>query len=412
MNITRTTLLSLLFIISRAPTSAPCAAAPRQAPAAGQGVPAVERDEGRRVRVRLERGGRVSLDNSTTGRIVATGWDRDYIEAVATSERGAEYVRATSEPGPTGQRVTLKADYLTQPWPSSIPPIPPLSAPAPTPAPKPAPTPALPKPEPAPGSAAGEGGGREHVRPPSPGWPEFGRLLGLKMVPDEVHLEVKLPRYAEIELVTVNRSEVEVTGVATAVAVSGKRSAIRLRGVGAAEVRNERGSVEVDGASGLVDVVTTGGPISIRNVSGDVRALSLSGRIEVRCVRGRVNAVSTEGQIVLADVGGDVDAATVNSDVTLDGLVREEGRYHLKSMSGAVEMGVRRSPPGFTALLSSYRGAVESDFKLNSREQPKGASGTRLLGRHGDGRAQITLDSFDGRVKLSRLRAARQEECR
>ena len=348
--------------------------------------------------MRLARGGKVALGNKTTGRIVATGWDKDYIEAVATSERGAEHVRASSVEGPSGQVVTLKADYLTQAWPS----VPPIVAPSATPAP--------PGTAPAPAPSMARGGGKEVPRPAPSVMAEIGGVIRSHNVPDEVHLEVKLPRYAEIELITVNRSEVEITGLTTPVAVSGKRSAIRLKGVGAVEVRTGRGPVEVDGAVGLVDVVTTEGPVSIRNVRGDVRAVSLSGGVEVRCVRGRVNVGNTEGRIVLAGVDGDVDATTVNSDVVFDGWIREEGRYHLKSMAGAVEMGLRRNAPGFTALLSSYRGSVESDFKLNSK-QPKDSSGHRLLGRHGDGRAQITLDSFDGRVKLSRLPPGPWEAC-
>lgn len=383
MNVRRITLLSLLFLLLQL-TVSPRARQARRAPAEGHAVPTVERDEQGRVRVRLARGGRVALDNRTTGRIVVIGWDKDYIEAVATSTRGAEYVRADAEADPSGQRVTLKADYLSQPWPHDPPPESPSAPP--------------PQPESAPASPA-DAGGRDGPSSQSDVWSRFwpfGR-------PDEVHLEVKLPRYAEIELITVNRSEVEITGVATAVAVSGRRSAIRLRDVGAAEVRTEKGAVEVDGARGLVDVVTTGGPISVKNVRGDVRALSLTGRVVVSCVRGRVNVSNTEGSITLANVDGDVDATTVNSDITFDGLIREEGRYHLKSMSGVVEMGVRRGPPGFTALLSSYRGQVESDFKLSYKQQPNAVTGNRLLGRYGDGRAQITLDSFDGRVKLRKF---------
>ncbi|HEX8558671.1 MAG TPA: hypothetical protein VF668_11230 [Pyrinomonadaceae bacterium] len=402
MNIRRITLLWLLAVMPPpCATRAQTARAALVAAAASQDAPAVERDEQRRVRVRLAPGGRVALDNRTTGRIVVKGWDRDYVEAVATSTRGAEHVRASSESSDGGHRVSLTADYLSQPWPSSPPPpSPPASAPthAPTRAPTHAPSPANTR-------------ERDEARS-SDLWDGLTRLLRSDDVPDEVHLEVMLPRYAEIEVITVNRSEVEVTGVSTAVAVNGRRSAVRLRDVGAAEVRTERGAVEVDGAAGLVDVVTTAGAVSVRNVRGDVRALSLSGRIEVRCVRGRVNAANTEGPVVLADVDGDVDATTVNSDVRFDGLIREEGRYHLKSMSGAVEMGVRRNPPGFTALLSSYRGAVESDFKLSSKQQPKAApAGARVLGRYGDGRAQVTLDSFDGRVRLGRLQPSQQDGC-
>jgi hypothetical protein len=375
----------LLILALNAP--ARLVAALPQGTARTQAAPEVERDEQRRVRVKVPHGMKVAVDNVTTGRIVVEGWDRDYVEAVATSERGTEHVRARTVSDPDGQYFALTADYLTPPWPS----LPSLwrvlsGRPAPTssPAPKPTPTPA---PEPAP-------------------QPKYFPA------PEEIHLHVRLPRQAVLYLIEVNRSEVEVTGVATPVTVNGRRSAIKLRDVGAVEVRNESGPVEVEGAAGLVDVVTSGGHIRVRDVRGDVRALSLSGRIELRCVRGRVNAGSTEGAIVLSGVEGDADAMTVNSDVKFDGPLRAGGRYHLKSMSGSVEMGLRRNPPGFTALLSSYRGPVETDFQLGPRQQPKGANGTRLTGRHGDGRAQITLDSFDGLVKLSRLAQDSTEGCK
>jgi len=384
MKTPRTTLLLILALTAAAPP----VRALRQEPVKAAAAPEVERDEQRRVRVRLARGVRVAVDNTTTGRIVVEGWDRDYVEAVATSERGTEHVRARTSSGPEGQQVVLTADYLTPSW---APWLPALSGvfgrrPEPTPTPTPNATP-TPSQEPAP---------EPKVFP----------------VPSEVHLHVKLPRQAELDLIEVNRSEVEVTGVATTVRVSGRRSAIRFKDVGAVEARNQSGAVEVEGAAGLVDVVTSGGHISIRDVRGDVRALSLSGRIDVRCVRGRVNAGSTEGAIVLTGIEGDADAMTVNSDVKFDGPLRAEGRYHLKSMSGSVEMGLRRNPPGFTALLSSYRGPVETDFELGSRQQPKGANGTRLTGRHGDGRAQITLDSFDGLVKLGRLSQDSSDACK
>jgi hypothetical protein len=406
MKLLRVTVLVLLLVAWRGPLCVPGAAVAAQNVAAQggpdtQAAPKIERDEQQRVRVRLPRGGRVSLGNRTTGRISVVGWDNDYIEAMATSERGTEHVRAASESGPSGQRVELKADYLSESWPSlpslAGPSIPPHSRPSAPPPQRPAAKGTGPE-----GESGSAGSAAQNV----------DRLIRLFNTPSEVHLEVKLPRYAEIDLITVNRSEVEITGLPTSVTVSGKRSAIRLRDVGAVEIRTERGPVEVDGAGGLVDVVTTGGSVSIRNVRGDVRALSLSGRIEVHCVRGRVNVSNTEGPVFLAGVDGDVDATTVNSDVRFDGPVRAEGRYHLKSMSGAVEMSVRRNPPGFTALLSSYRGRVESDFKLTTNQPPNGTSGSRLLGRYGDGRAQITLDSFDGRVKLGRPGPGPPEACR
>jgi hypothetical protein len=280
MQIRRITVLFLLLIAARGTLCVPGATTaspygPGQGGPVTGAAPSIERDEQQRVRVRLMRGGRVALGNRTTGRIAVVGWDNDFIEAVATSERGIEYVRAVSEMNPSGQRIELKADYLTEAWPS----LPPLTNRSNQPLAQPAATPPPPRPTPSPTS----------VKPDLPSEPALSnaqnpdRVSRLFHTPAEVHLEVKLPRYAEIELITVNRSEVQITGLPSAIAVSGKRSAIRLRDVGAVEVRTERGSVEVDGAHSLVDVVTTGGAIQIRNVRGDVRALSLSGSIEVAC---------------------------------------------------------------------------------------------------------------------------------
>src|ERR1043165_7281800 len=63
------------------------------------------------VSVRLERGDKISANNRTTGRIRVTGWDKDYVEARATSERGVEAVRYRVGDASPQKSVWLKADY-------------------------------------------------------------------------------------------------------------------------------------------------------------------------------------------------------------------------------------------------------------------------------------------------------------
>lgn len=371
-------------------------------------APPVERDEeARTVRVRLERGGKVEVDNRTTGRIVVTGWDRDYIEAVATSERGREYVRAYSGRDSAGQRVSLTADYLI---PKMSLPNPPGEGPKSVP-PAPAATPASPA----------QGGAEAKTPPAVTKAAEPVSVEAMKKAfefifeqrPSEVHLEVKLPRYAEIAQIEVNRSEVEIEGVETPVAVNGRRSAIRLRRVGAVEVRTASGEVDVEGAGGLVDVMTESGDVNVRHVRGDVRVLSLSGDIEVECVTGRVNVNNTSGSVALARVGSDADATTVSGEIRFEGALRADGRYHLKSMSGEVEMSLAPNPPGFTALLSSYRGQIEDSFSLKKAlKSGPNAVNNRVIGRYGNGQAQVTLDSFDGRVRLVRAAAGTTQDCK
>jgi len=365
----------------------------------------VVRDPSGTVRVKYERGDKLRLGNRTTGPIVVIGWDRDDIEASAVGDRGAEAVRVNVYPDPSGARIWLKADYAAseerrvrpelefKTQPSVLREALELFG--------------LLDPEtahPAPLTL-----GPSVIQGPDSQPPFYSR-------PGEIFLEVKVPRYAEIELIEVNRSDVLVSGVETAIAVSGAKSTVKLRRVGAAEVKTSSGDVEVDDAVGLVDVITTGGAIVVKNARSDVRALSLSGRIEIQCARGRVDVSNTDGPIILNGGGGDVSATATNSHVRFSGPIRAEGRYYLKSMSGAVEMEAPANSPGFTATLSSYRGGVETDFslKITKSAADKGASSVnrRLIGRHGNGQAQITLDSFDGTVKLRKMAAGVLKDCR
>ena len=340
------------------------------------------RDDSGRVSLKFERGSRITLGNRTTGPIIVIGWDRDIIEATAFSERGTEAVRARIDQGESGSRIWLKADYASErpdPWFSQ----PSVKADVPV--------PALPP-------------GILRLRSQHP---------TLSFRPDDILLEVRVPRYAEIEPIQVFRSEVLVTGVETSVIVNGEKSTIRLQKVGSTEVRTSSGNVEIDSVSGLADVITTSGSIVVRNAGADVRALSLSGRIEIECANGRVDVSNTDGPITISGISGDVSATTTYSTTRLRGAIRANGRYYLKSMSGAIEMEMPANSPGFTATLSSYRGEINTDFILKTN-QPKSNTPTnrRLIGRHGNGLAQITLDSFDGPVKLRKLTPGATKDCR
>jgi|GEM_PF-1111427 len=451
----------------------------------------IELDQPGRVNVKFDRGGKVAVDNRTTGRITIVGWDRDFIEATATSERGSEAVRVEVTDDSSGRRVFLKADYAdlgdteVSRRPSeirrtalkmrlqsldvrreslkarlaAIDAAPnrveleerrndvaaslevlearrkevvdiladmderePATAPAPTPTPKIEAVPRNPMEPVNPANTITP----PTITPPTVTWPPIQPLPSTPYSnghPVEVNLEVKIPRSAEIELIKVFRSNVEVTGIETPFIISGDKSLIKLSKVGAVEVKTSSGDVEIENAGGLVDVVTASGAITVRNAGSDVRALSISGDVDIECARGRVDVSTTDGPIKLSGVGGDVDATTTNSQVRFTGAIREDGRYHLKSMSGYVEMTIQANPPGFTAALSSYKGMVSTGFffllklKQPSPPDPTDASipppfSRRLTGRYGNGRAQLTLDSFDGVVLLNKGLPGAIKDCK
>jgi Putative adhesin len=329
-------------------------------------TPALEGKERHRGRVRFDvsYGVRLEVDNRTTGRITVQGWDRDVVEARALSTRGDEVVVMVTVDGASGKQISISADYANLEDPT-----------------------------------------HETGYVSDPPQVDGGNL--------KVHLEVNVPRYVELNMIEVWRSDVQVTGVDTLVAVSSDRSSVILKDVGGAEVRNRSGNVEIDGVKDLSGVSTSSGAIRVSRSKTMVRAVSIGGPIEIKCSTGRIDVSNTEAPIELANIDGDVDAVATNSSVRYTGKLRADGRYYLKSMSGRVEMLLPNNPAGFNATLSSYRGAVESDFKLITKQSDSDAAhNRRRAGIFGNGKAQIILDSFEGLVRLTKVDSSSIPSCK
>jgi hypothetical protein len=304
------------------------------------------------------------LENRTTGRITVHGWDRDVLEAHAISDRGEEVVILAQNGDDGSRKIFLKADYVN------------LENSA-------TPTQALDLPP------RGSDG------------------------PLQIHLEVNVPRYVELELIRVTRSDVEIIGVETPITVIGRSSNVTVKDVGSVEAHTRTGTITIENARGIADISSSTGAIRVANSRGAVRAVSITGSIEVRCVKGRVDVGNTQAPIELVGIDGDVEAIASSSNVLFTGPLSGDGRYYLKSMSGRVEMIVPADTRGFSATLTSYRGTVESDFSLRPKPVAQDADtvGHRLSGRFGNGSPQITLDSFEGPVKLTKMASTPKVSC-
>src|SRR6266550_1204328 len=313
----------------------------------------------------VQRDVRLLVDNRSAGRITVHGWDMDVIAAHAFSERGEEVLMINQKDEEGGKKVVLKADYMNLENSES-------------------PTQALDMP---PVNSDG---------------------------PIQIHIEVNVPRNTELEVIRVIRSNVEVTGLATPITVVGQSSNIMLKDVGSVEIHTRSGSVVIENARGIAEVTSTSGAIKMINSRGSLQAVSIAGPIEVRCFKGRIEVSNTQAPIELEAIDGDVSAIAAISNVRFRGELSDDGRYYLKSMSGRVEMMVPADTRGFNATLSCYRGIVESDFSLKSKPgaQDAGAPGRRLAGRVGKGNSQITLDSFEGFVKLSKVPKSSMVSCK
>ncbi len=301
---------------------------------------------------------RIELGNRSTGRITVQGWDRDEVEARALSSRGEEVVIFDERGDERTRKLFLKADYANK---------------------------------------TGSGGTTDVLDSPPMDNDD----------PLQIHLEVSVPRSAQLERIRVIRSNVQVVGVDTSVTVDSKIASVILKNVGPAEVNTREGAVEIENARGYVQVTSTSGPIRVTKANGGVRANSIAGSIELNCVTGRVDVATAQAPIELIGVDGDVEAMAANSSLRFTGPLREDGRYMLKTLSGRVEMMLPASAPGFSATLISYQGLIETDFTLKSTASAQdNVPNRRIAGRYGNGSPQIMLDSFDGLVRLTRISGA------
>jgi hypothetical protein len=424
-----------------------------------------------RVSVKLERGSRVSISNRY-GRITITGWDRDTVEASASSSKGAEAIQVdmTADPqsrsalslsvvgrsrttggGLFGTTAPMCMDTKT----GAIVPCGGSGAGAPRAVPNPSPRPSA-APAPAP-PARDEARERERQemkdkikeaakngvilvpmpnivvetpgvtvqvpqapqpaqpRQPTPGARGAGGGGAARSGGEDsgITLDVKVPRYAQLDAIEVRAGDLNVSGIDGPVSIMSGSSDINVSHVGSLEVRARGGNVNVEDVGGLVYVVSTSSEINVKRSSGDVRVTTINGDIAIECVKGRVDAGTSRGSITLTNVGGDVEATTTDSDIHFTGSIAQNGRYRLKSMEGHVVMSFPDGSPGFTANLMSYNSDAVSDFAARtSTPRPDSQAMRRVEVRQGDGQAQITLDSFSQTVRLAKLAPGAATACR
>jgi DUF4097 and DUF4098 domain-containing protein YvlB len=248
----------------------------------------------------------------------------------------------------------------------------------------------------------------------------------------DVKVEVKVPRYAELETLEGYRGDIEVSDIDGATLINIGTGDVLIKGVGSLKVSRRRGDVTVSGVkgdltarsysgdvvvdhvTGLVDAAATNGNLTISNAGGDVRASSATGDIQVRCGKGRADASSASGSITLIGIGGDVEASTASGEVIFTGQMRAAGNYRMKSISGDVVMTVQSDVPGFTATLTTYNGEIETAFPLKVESPVQGGRpiNRRLTGVFGNGQAKVLLDSFSGAVRIAKGTAAVSSQCK
>jgi DUF4097 and DUF4098 domain-containing protein YvlB len=160
-------------------------------------------------------------------------------------------------------------------------------------------------------------------------------------------------------------------------------------------------------SQGAVSVSSVQGPIRVARSSGRLDLNTVNGPIELSDISGRVMAETVNGPIDLVRVNTDsVEASTVNGIVRFGGSFLRGGWYHFATHRGDIAVDLPHEPDA-EVYVATYAGEFSSDFPVLA---PHAKHGRGLQFTLGDGRARVQLESFLGRIRLSREGRSRPPE--
>jgi DUF4097 and DUF4098 domain-containing protein YvlB len=253
-----------------------------------------------------------------------------------------------------------------------------------------------------------------------------GQRLDLNSYGGEITIRAWAQNAVRVEATTSEDDRVEVSGSPTTVSVRtqsrhGPSEGISLRisvpswmalslaGVNTTvKVEGVRAPISVETVEGEVDVTGGEGLVSLRSVQGSVKLRGAKGRITVNSVNEDVEVTRSAGDIAAQTVNGEInlqvvdaasiDASTVNGDIAYSGPIRSGGRYALSTHNGDITLTIAEGTSASVAV-STFSGEFESEFPVPLRGTRKGKGFNFTLG---SGSAQVTLESFQGTIRLVR----------
>lgn len=214
-------------------------------------------------------------------------------------------------------------------------------------------------------------------------YPRSSNLGSNRTQPTDLILDV--PRLASLEIESVS-ADVDVLGTAGRVL----------------EIDSVSGDVVVAGAPGEASLESVSGDMTLTLNSDDVSAESVSGDIQLQGrLAGEVTAETVSGN-TRVDTRGErvrsLSLASVSGDASARLGLADGGRIRAESVSGDVRLHLPRS---LSARVSGETFSGDLSAPGARVERPKYGPGASLEHRYGDGRGEISIETFSGDAELT-----------
>jgi hypothetical protein len=147
----------------------------------------------------------------------------------------------------------------------------------------------------------------------------------------------------------------------------------------------ERG--DIDARVDFVVEVPGGVELEANVVTGDVDVKGVDAALAVKSVNGDIATAGSP----------DVQVSTVNGSVVVN-LPKAARRAQLDAVNGRLEVRLPKTL-GASLRASTLNGSIDSDFPLHRDRE---LVGSRATGKLGDGKATVTLETVNGRIKIGK----------
>ena len=205
------------------------------------------------------------------------------------------------------------------------------------------------------------------------------------------------PAMMDLQITAPSWMPLDLSGVNTDIRVTGAKAGVTAETV--------QGEITVEGGDGIISLQSVEGPVSLRGARGRIEVHSVNEDVDIANSSGDITAETVNGEISLLQVDATgLAASTVNGDIDYDGPIRSNGRYALSSHNGDLTLSM--TPTTSAAVsVSTFNGEFESEFPVTLTETRKGK---RFSFTVGSGSAQVSLESFQGSIRLVRPGGARR----
>jgi DUF4097 and DUF4098 domain-containing protein YvlB len=204
-------------------------------------------------------------------------------------------------------------------------------------------------------------------------------------------------------------TEVSATVASGAQTIRGVRGPVKVQAAsGSIRVEKIERDVQLSTASGSISATDIGsevrvksatGSVTVTNTRGDVMVDAIAGVIRVFRPGGRIEAGTASGEVEIEGAASDVKAHAASGRVSVQGNPGADSYWELKTMSGAIQLGVPSSA-NLHLSAEAVSGEIRTDVPIVVEEQGKHS----LRAHMGSGGGRVDVHTVSGEIRVTGTR--------